>query len=75
PCDPTSEEKWRRTSWWKAKKKTIDIVHSRNALNQVTADVVTWQPWESSICVLDSDVGRKALELSNKRVILTWIGK
>ncbi|XP_026379574.1 uncharacterized protein LOC113274381 [Papaver somniferum] len=75
PCDPTSEEKWPRTSRWKAKKKTIDIVHCRNALNQLTADIVTWRPWESAIGVLDSDVGRRAVELSNKRVIFTWIGK
>ncbi|XP_026411879.1 uncharacterized protein LOC113307644 isoform X2 [Papaver somniferum] len=65
---------WPRCSRWKPKKKVVDIVRCRTSLNKLTADQVTWQPWESCRQILDSEIGVKTIMLSNARIIFSWNG-
>ncbi|XP_026442985.1 protein MAIN-LIKE 1-like [Papaver somniferum] len=65
---------WPRISRWKGKKKMVDIVRCTNLVNKLTADQVTWQPWESCRQILESDIGIKTSTLSNTRVIFSWNG-
>ncbi|KAI3935035.1 hypothetical protein MKW98_009954 [Papaver atlanticum] len=50
-------QKWPRSSIWDVKKKIVEIHSCRTLLNQLTVDKMTWQPWESHIHVLGSEIG------------------
>ncbi|KAI3942472.1 hypothetical protein MKW98_013124, partial [Papaver atlanticum] len=50
----SKEHKWPITSRWNLPRNTNDIMRCRNLLNKLTAEEVTWHPWESYREVLAS---------------------